>query len=338
MKRYELHDTKGIESLRPAEVTTPKPGPGQVLVRVRAVSLNYRDLLVVSGLYARGSVPVPMVPTSDGAGEVAEVGPGVEGLEPGDRVAGTFFADWVSGRLTEREMATARGGATLGMLSEYVVSAPEGLVRVPDHLSFEDAATLPCAALTAWHALFEVDPLRPGETVLVLGTGGVSIFALQLATMAGARVIVTSSSDEKLERARKLGAAATINYKARPDWEIPVREATGGRGVDRVMEVGGPGTFQKSLAALRMGGRLSLIGVLSGFTGGVEVVPILVGSLHVDGIYVGSRQMFESMNAAIAAAKLVPVIDRVFPFADAAAAYQHLRSGAHFGKVVIRID
>ena len=337
MKRWELRETNGVESLRAADAPPPKVGPGQVLVRVRAVSLNYRDLLVVSGMYP-GPLPLPLVPTSDGAGEVVEVGPGVDRWKAGDRVVATFFEGWGAGRLTEREMATARGGSTQGMLAEYVSSSADGLVRIPDALSFEDAATLPCAALTAWHALFEVDPLRPGETVLVLGTGGVSIFALQLAVMAGARVIVTSSSDEKLERARALGAAATINYKSAPDWEIPVREATGGAGVDRVMEVGGPGTFQKSLASLRMGGRLSVIGILTGFTGGVEIVPILVGSLHVDGIYVGSREMFESMNRAVARTKLAPVIDRVFPFAEAPAAYRHLRSGMHFGKVVIRVD
>jgi NADPH:quinone reductase-like Zn-dependent oxidoreductase len=337
MKRYELREANGIESLKAAEAPTPKPGPGQALVRVRAVSLNYRDLLVVSGMYP-GALPLPLVPTSDGAGEIVEVGPGVQRWKVGDRVAGTFFEAWGSGRLTEREMATARGGSTQGMLAEYVSSSADGLVRIPDHLSFEDAATLPCAALTAWHALFEVDPLRPGETVLVLGTGGVSIFALQLAVMAGANVIVTSSSDEKLERARALGATTTVNYKKVPDWEAPVREATGGMGVDRVMEVGGPGTFQKSLAALRMGGRLSVIGILTGFTGGVEVVPILVGSLHVDGIYVGSREMFESMNRAIARTKLSPVIDRVFAFAEAPAAYRYLSSATHFGKVVIRVD
>jgi NADPH:quinone reductase-like Zn-dependent oxidoreductase len=337
MKRYELRTTNGVESLKVADAPTPSPGPGQALVRVRAVSLNYRDLLVVSGMYP-GGLPLPLVPTSDGAGEVAAVGPGVDRVKVGDRVAGTFFEGWGAGRLTEREMATARGGAAQGMLAEYVSSNAEGLVRIPEHLSFDDAATLPCAALTAWHALFEVDPLRPGETVLVLGTGGVSIFALQLAVMAGAQVIVTSSSDEKLERARRLGAATTINYKRTPDWEVPVRAATGGVGVDRVIEVGGPGTFQKSLASLRLGGRLSLIGILSGFSGGVEVLPILVGSLHVDGIYVGSREMFESMNRAIARTKLSPVIDRAFSFADAPAAYEHLRSGRHFGKVVIRID
>jgi NADPH:quinone reductase-like Zn-dependent oxidoreductase len=337
MRRYELREANGIESLRAADAPTPKPGAGQALVRVRAVSLNYRDLLVVSGMYP-GALPFPLVPTSDGAGEIVEVGPGVQRWKVGDRVAGTFFEGWGSGRLTEREMATARGGSMQGMLAEYVSSSADGLVRIPDHLSFEDAATLPCAALTAWHALFEVDPLRPGETVLVLGTGGVSIFALQLAVLAGANVIVTSSSDEKLERARALGATTTINYKKVPDWETPVREATGGIGVDRVMEVGGPGTFQKSLAALRMGGRLSVIGILTGFTGGVEIIPILVGSLHVDGIYVGSREMFESMNRAIARTKLSPVIDRVFAFAEAPAAYQYLRSGMHFGKVVIRVD
>jgi len=337
MKRYELREASGIESLKTADAPTPKPGPGQALVRVHAVSLNYRDLLVVSGMYP-GALPFPLVPTSDGAGVVAEVGPGVDRLKVGDRVAGTFFEDWASGRLTEREMATARGGATQGMLAEYVLSSADALVRIPDHLSFEEAATLPCAAVTAWHALFEIDPLRPGETVLVLGTGGVSIFALQLAVMAGAHVIVTSSSDQKLERARGLGAGTVINYKTTPDWEVPVRDATGGVGVDRVIEVGGPGTIQKSLASLRLGGRLSVIGILTGFAGGVEIVPILIGSLHVDGIYVGSREMFESMNRAIAGAKLSPVIDRVFSFADAPAAYQHLRSGAHFGKVVIRVD
>ncbi len=337
MKRYELRTTKGVEGLKAADAPIASPGPGQALVRVRAVSLNYRDLLVVSGMYP-GSLPLPLVPTSDGAGEVTAIGAGVDRVKVGDRVAGTFFEGWASGRLTERDMATARGGATQGMLAEYVLSREDALVRIPDHLSFDEAATLPCAAVTAWHALFEVDPLRPGETVLVLGTGGVSIFALQFAVMAGAQVIVTSSSDQKLERARGLGATTTINYKKVPDWEIPVREATGGIGVDRVIEVGGPGTFQKSLASLRLGGRLSVIGILTGFTGGVEIVPILVGSLHVDGIYVGSREMFESMNRAITRTKLSPVIDRGFSFAEAPAAYEYLRSGAHFGKVVIRID
>jgi NADPH:quinone reductase-like Zn-dependent oxidoreductase len=337
MKKYELRPTDGIEGLKAADAPIASPGPGQALVRVHAVSLNYRDLLVISGMYP-GSLPLPLVPTSDGAGEVTAVGPGVDRVKVGDRVAGTFFEGWASGRLTERDMATARGGATQGMLAEYVLSSADALVRIPDHLSFDEAATLPCAAVTAWHALFEVDPLRPGETVLVLGTGGVSIFALQFAVMAGAQVIVTSSSDQKLERARGLGATTIINYKKTPNWEIPVRAATGGIGVDRVIEVGGPGTFQKSLASLRMGGRLSVIGILTGFSGGVEIVPILVGSLHVDGIYVGSREMFESMNSAIGRTKLSPAVDRVFSFAEAPAAYEHLRSGAHFGKVVIRID
>ncbi len=338
MRRYEIPNPTGIESLRIVEQPTPKPGLGEVLVRMRAASLNYRDLMVVSGKSARGTMPLPLVPLSDGAGEIVEVGSGVHGLAVGDRVAGAFFQSWVAGQMTERAMATARGGSAPGVLTEYLVSTVDGLVRIPDHLSYEDAATLPCAALTAWNALYEVDPLRPGETVLVLGTGGVSIFALQFAVMTGAQAIVTSSSDEKLARARSLGAFATINYAKTPNWEVAVREANGGRGVDRVMEVGGPGTFQKSLASLRMGGRLSLIGVLTGFTGGVEVVPILVGGLHVDGIYVGSKEMFESMNRAIGRAKLAPVIDRVFGFDEAPAAYRHLQSGAHFGKVVIRID
>jgi NADPH:quinone reductase-like Zn-dependent oxidoreductase len=336
MKRYEIRGSEGIDGLKRAEAPTPATGPGEVLVRVRAVSLNYRDLLVVSGMYP-GKLPQPLVPTSDGAGEIAGVGSGVKRWKVGDRVAGTFFEGWQSGRMTPADLETARGGATQGMLSEYVVSRPDALVAIPEPLSYEEAATLPCAAVTSWNALFEVDPLRPGETVLVQGTGGVSIFALQFAVASGARVIVTSSSDEKLERARALGAAVTINYAKQPDWENPVRAATGGVGVDRVIEVGGPGTFQKSLATLRLGGRLSVIGVLTGFTGGVEIVPILVGSLHVDGIYVGSRDMFDSMNRAIAEWKLRPVIDRVFEFDDAPAAYHHLRSAKHFGKIVIRV-
>ena len=336
MKRYEVRETKGIENLKIAEAPTPSAGPGEVVVRVRAVSLNYRDLLVVSGMYP-GGTPRPLVPTSDGAGEITAVGEGVRGFKVGDRVAGTFFESWSAGRLTDADLATARGGSVQGMLAEYVVSRQGGVVRIPDHLSFEEAATLPCAAVTVWHALYEIEPLRPGETVLVQGTGGVSIFALQFAVMTGARAIVTSSSDEKLEHARALGASATINYRKTPDWETAVREATGGVGVDRVIEVGGPGTFQKSLASTRMGGRISVVGVLTGFTGGVEVIPILVASLHVDGIYVGSREMFESMNRAIERAELKPVIDRVFPFDEAPAAYERLRSGTHFGKIVIQV-
>jgi NADPH:quinone reductase-like Zn-dependent oxidoreductase len=336
MKRYEIRTPGGIESLELAEAPPPAPGAGEILVRVHAVSLNYRDLLVVSGMYP-GKLSLPLVPTSDGAGEVTAVGAGVTRWKVGDRVASTFFEGWPSGRMTPDDLETARGGATQGMLAESVVSSTDAVVRIPDHLSYEEAATLPCAAVTAWNALFEIDPLRPGETVLVQGTGGVSIFALQLAVMAGARVIVTSSSDEKLERARLLGATTTINYAKQPEWENAVRQATGGVGVDRVIEVGGPGTFQKSLASLRMGGRLSVIGVLTGFTGGVEIVPILVGSLHVDGIYVGSREMFDSMNHAIAEARMKPVIDRVFAFDEARAAYQHLRSAKHFGKIVIRV-
>jgi NADPH:quinone reductase-like Zn-dependent oxidoreductase len=338
MKRYELAKVSGIDDVQLVERETPKPGPGQVLVRMRAASLNYRDLLMVSGMYARGGLPLPLVPVSDGAGEIVEVADGVTRAKPGDRVVLTFFEGWSGGSLTEREMGTARGGARPGVLSEFVVSPEDALLPIPAHLSFEEAATLPCAALTAWQALAEIAPAIPGETVLALGTGGVSIFALQLAKLLGARVILTSSSDDKLARARALGADETINYKTTPDWEKAVRELTVGRGVDRVIEVGGPGTFQKSIASLRMGGRLALIGVLGGLTGGVEILPILLGCLHVDGVYVGSREMFERMNRAVELAKLRPVIDRTFPFDEAPAAYRHLQSGAHFGKIVIRIS
>ena len=337
MRCYEIAKAAGIEDVRMVERETPKAGPGQVLVRMRAVSLNYRDLLVVGGLYARGGMPLPLIPVSDGAGDVVDVGAGVTRVGSGDRVVLTFFEDWHAGAFTERATASARGGTRQGVLAEYVVSPEDAMLPIPEHLSYEEAATLPCAALTAWNALTEITPTLPGETVLALGTGGVSMFSLQLAKLAGARVILTSSSDEKLARARALGADETVNYKSNPDWEKTVRELTDGRGVDRVIEVGGPGTFQKSLASLRAGGRLALIGVLGGLTGGVEVLPILLGCLHVDGVYVGSREMFERMNRAIALAKLRPVIDRTFPFAEAPAAYRHLQSGAHFGKVVIRV-
>jgi NADPH:quinone reductase-like Zn-dependent oxidoreductase len=335
MRAYRIHEANGLDALKREDLPEPVPGHGQVVVRVKAVSLNYRDLLVIKGGYSR-NLPLPLVPLSDGAGEVAAVGPGVTRFKPGDRVAGCFFSQWADGPIDETAAKSARGGAVDGMLAEQVVLPEGGIVRVPDHLSDEEAATLPCAALTAWHGLIEAGKLKAGETVLIQGTGGVSLFALQFARMAGARVIATSSSDAKLSRVRELGASDGINYKTTPDWDVATRNLTEGKGVDHVVEVGGAGTLPRSFKAVKLGGQISLIGVLTG-GGEVDPRPLLMKNIRLQGIYVGSRAMFEAMNRAISLHKLKPVIDRVFPFEQAADAYKHLESGSHFGKVVIRI-
>jgi len=331
---YRLHDYGGPGALVREELPDPVPGPGEVLVRLRAASVNYRDLLVAKGLYSR-HLPLPLIPLSDGAGEVAEVGPGVRKFRPGDRVAAAFMPGWHAGELTEEAAATALGGAVDGVLAEARVFPQDGLVSLPEHLSYEEASTLPCAAVTAWHALMVGRTLTPGETVLVQGTGGVSIFALQFARLAGARVIATSSKDEKLERVVRMGASDGINYRTTPDWDKSARALTGGRGVDHVVEVGGPGTLSRSLRAVSLAGRVSLIGVLSG--GDVNILPAVMKGVQVQGIYVGSRAMFEAMNRALTLHQLHPVVDRVFAFDEAPAALAYLESGAHFGKVVIRI-
>ncbi|MEJ1931385.1 NAD(P)-dependent alcohol dehydrogenase [Nostoc sp. NIES-2111] len=333
MKAYEIASGKGIDALKLCGRSQPQPSAGQVLVQVRANSLNYRDLLVVEGAYA--SAQYPLIPLSDGAGDVVAVGEGVTRVKVGDRVAAIFFQDWISDSLTREKMKSDLGGGIDGMLAEYVVLNQEGLVILPDHLSYADGATLPCAAVTAWHSLVTKGNISADDTVLLLGTGGVSIFALQFAKIYGARVIITSGSDEKLAQARQLGADETINYKTTPDWEKKVYELTGRTGVDHVIEVGGAGTLPKSLQAIRISGRVSLIGVLSGRGNTIDPMPILFKSLTVQGIYVGSREMFEAMNQVISQHQLQPIIDRVFPFTEAPAAYNYLKSGAHFGKVVI---
>jgi len=336
MKAFELKEKFGIDSLTITERAKPQPGPGQVLLQMEAWSLNYRDLMLVKGTY-NPKLRLPCVPLSDGAGTVAEVGAGVTRVKPGDRVTGIFMQQWIAGEPTEAKGRSALGGGGPGMLAEYVVLHEDGVVQAPEHLTEEEAATLPCAAVTAWHALITEGNLKAGDSVLVQGTGGVSLFALQFALLSGARVIVTSSSDAKLERAMKLGASAGINYKTTPEWDKAVRQLTHDQGVDHVVEVGGAGTLPRSFRAVRMGGRISLIGVLTGNTAEVNPTPILMKNIRVQGIYVGSREMFEAMNRAIGLHKLQPVVDRVFPFADAPAAFRYLESGAHFGKVCIRI-
>ena len=333
MKRFEIISDGGIDALNLAETDVPTPGPGEVLVKVQANCINYRDLSIVEDPGPR-NISYPRVPNSDGAGEVVEVGEGVTRFKAGDRVAGTFFQRWIGGSITADAMASALGGALDGVLSEYAVLSEDGLVIVPDHLSPIEAATLPCAALTAWHALVELG-LRAGDTVLVLGTGGVSIFALQFAVMHGARVIITSSSDEKLARARDLGAWQTVNYRDTPDWDAAVLDLTDGFGVDRVVEVGGGGTLQRSLESVRIGGTVSLIGVLT--RGEIDPLPVMGKSIRLQGIYVGSRTMFDSMNKAISVHQMRPAIDRQFEFEDARAAYHHMRGTAHFGKIVIGV-
>lgn len=335
MRVYEIRESFGIDHLGLAGRERPSPGRGQALVRVRAVSLNYRDLLVVKGLY-NPKIPLPFTPFSDGAGEVIAVGEGVSRVVVGDRVAGIFMQDWLAGELTETKAMSSLGGGRQGMLAEYVVLDEDGLVQVPEHLSYEEAATLPCAAVTAWHALME-SGLRPGERVLLLGTGGVSIFSLQFTLMAGAEAIITSSSDEKLAKASQIGATHGINYNAVPEWDKRVRGLTGGRGVDLVVEVGGAGTLPQSLKAVRTGGRISLIGVLTGASGEINPRPIVMKKICMQGIFVGSREMFESMNRAISLHSLRPVIDRVFPFEEAGDALRYMESGAHFGKICISL-
>jgi NADPH:quinone reductase-like Zn-dependent oxidoreductase len=335
MKAYRLHELSGPGGLRLDDLPDPVPGPGQVLIRLQACSLNYRDLHVCKGLY-NPKLRLPCVPVSDGAGEVVSTGAGATRFQPGQRVVASFMPGWVEGPPDEEKARSALGGGGDGLLTELAVLPEQGLVPIPEHLSFEEAATLPCAAVTAWNALVENGGIKPGDSVLVQGTGGVSIFALQFARLAGARVIVTSKSDAKLARAIEMGASDGINYKAIPDWDKRARVLTGGKGVDMIVEVGGAATLPMSLKAVRMGGYIALIGVLSG-GGDVNPVPILMKSIRAQGIFVGSRRMFEAMNRAIETAKLHPVIDRVFSFDQAREAMTYMESGEHFGKIVIRL-
>jgi NADPH:quinone reductase-like Zn-dependent oxidoreductase len=332
MRAYTL-TAFGLDHLTLAERPVPAPGPGQVRVRVRAVSLNYRDLLVARGQY-NPRMPLPRVPCSDAVGEVSEVGAGVASVKVGDRVCGTFFQDWDDGPLTEAAARSALGGDIDGVLAEEVVLAERGVVPAPAHLSFEEAATLPCAALTAWNAL-TTDFDAAGQSVLLQGTGGVSVFALQFAAALGARAYITSGSDAKLTRAMGLGAVAGVNYHTNPDWDKWARQQTGGAGVDLVVEVGGAGTLERSIRAVRYGGRIALIGVLA--AGTFNPVGLLMRGVTVRGIFVGSRAMFVAMNRFVEEHAIRPVVDRTFPFDQAADAFRYLESAAHFGKVVIRV-
>lgn len=336
MKRWTLTPGGGLETLSLESCADPSPGPGEVVVRVRAASLNYRDLVVAKATYSRAVKKAGLVPCSDGAGEVEAVGPGVTALRPGDHVAGLFFPGWLSGPPTPQSCAQGLGAEVDGMLAERVALPAQAVVPFPSGYSFEEGACLPCAALTAWHALFERVPLRPGQAVLALGSGGVSVFALQMARAAGARALVTTGSPEKTERLRALGADAVVD-RTRPDWEKAVKEATGGRGVDHVVETGGGGTLEKSVACLAPGGHIALLGVLAGPGSLSNPFLLVVKNATVSGIFVGSRDHFARMNRFLEAHRIRPVVDRTFPLEEAPAAFRHLESGAHLGKVVITL-
>ena len=332
MKVWQVAREWSIDGMELAEQPVPEPGAGEVAVRMRAASLNYRDLLTVQG--QGGAYKLPLIPFSDGAGEVIAVGDGVTRVAVGDRVCPMFFQSWFDGGPSAANRRLALGGTRPGVLQEVMVLNAEGVTRIPAHLSFVEAAALPCAGLTAWRALFEEAQLRPGEIVLVQGTGGVSIFALQFAKLAGATVIVTSSSDEKLERAKALGADHTINYRAVPEWGKAAADWAGG-GVDHVVEVGGKDTFRQSIEAVRVGGTILVIGVLSGFAQEIAIPSIFSKNLHVIGLSVGSRKMFEGMASAIARNGLRPVIDRTFDFGEVPEALRLMERGGHFGKIVV---
>lgn len=338
MKVYEIQKgSTSFDGLRQSERPEPTPGPHQVKVRVRACSLNYRDLAVATGNYFGGVVSKDLIPLSDGAGEVAAVGDGVTRFKPGDRVASTFFQVWIDGPPAFGKWHALGANPVDGMLAEYVVLHEDGLVALPERLSFEEGATLPCAGVTAWNALFVSGKrVKAGDNVLVLGTGGVSMLALQFARAAGARVIATSSSDEKLARAKKLGAADGINYRTHPDWEKEVMRITHGHGADIVIEVGGVGTLMKSMQSLAFLGKIALIGVLTR-EGDTNPHMLMMKGGDLQGIFVGNRAMFEDMLRSIVANRIHPVIDRTFEFGEAREAYDYLAAGKHFGKVIVKV-
>ncbi|KAL9648831.1 hypothetical protein ABK040_003762 [Willaertia magna] len=343
-KVYRLKQT-GFDNLRIVEEKVPTPKRGQVLVKLKATSLNFRDAMVVSGQYPSVNFREEeggLIPLSDGAGEVIEIGEDVKEFKVGDRVCGTFHQEWQDGELKQEYLTNVLGGTANGVLAQYRVFEEKGLIKVPSNLSYEEAATLPCAALTAWHALTHngIQSVGPNQTVLILGTGGVSVFGIQFAKAAGARVIVTSSSDEKLEKAKQLGASNVINYNTHKDWHKQVRELTNGKGVDHILEIGGKGTLEQSLKSIRIGGQVHMIGVLAaGASTNFDVgTGVLFSSAILKGILVGSRGMFESMNKAIEINDIHPVIDKVFEFNEAKEAYQYLLSQKHIGKIVIRVD
>lgn len=336
MRQYRLQKHGTGYQLELTSTPVPDIAADQILVKVHATSLNRRDIYVMQGRYP-GPEYTGRVPLSDGAGEVIAVGNKVTHFKVGDRVAGTFFTNWDGGKFAASALSSARGGAVDGMLSEMIVATENSLVKIPAHLSFEEAATLPCAALTAWNGLFKAGNMQTGEYVLLEGTGGVSTFGLLFSAAVGAKPIITSSRDEKLEKARNMGAIGTANYRTNPDWPDEVRKITGGKGVDHVLEVGGEETMPLAIRSLADGGHIAIIGGLSGFGASIRTRDLLLRSASASGIYVGSREDFEAMNALIEEHKIRPLIDKVFSFEDAPAAYKYMQNASFMGKIVIKI-
>jgi NADPH:quinone reductase-like Zn-dependent oxidoreductase len=336
MKVFEIRDDWGFDHLQPGTRPDPRPEPGQVLLRMKAASLNFRDLVVPNRGYGAFTGNLPLIPISDGVGEVIEAGAGVARVKVGDRVCPCFNQAWIGGEPDLERLTRTLGGPIDGTMAELMCLPAEGVVRVPAYLTDEQAATLPCAALTAWSALVTYDRLGPGARVLVQGTGGVALFALAFAKLAGCHVTVISSSDDKLARAKTLGADAGINYTTTPEWAKATREITGGRGYDHIVELGGEKTLPQSLRAIRPGGTISMIGVLSGSTLSAPLGLVVTRQVRLQGITVGSRDGFEAMMRALEQHHLVPVVDRVFAFEELKEAMEALKRGAHFGKICIR--
>jgi NADPH:quinone reductase-like Zn-dependent oxidoreductase len=333
MRAVVLESAYGLDNLRVIEKPDPTPGPGQIVVDIKAATLNYRDLVTVTASSGR----TPFTPCSDGAGVVSAIGDGVTRVKVGDHVAPLFFQGWFTGDPTPEGRRDALGGTLDGVLQQKVLLSEQGVTPVPAGYTDEEAATLPCAGLTAWRGLVVEGKVKSGDVVVVQGTGGVSIFALQFAKAAGATVIITSSSDEKLERAKALGADHLVNYRSTPDWAKEVRRITGNRGADHVIEVGGAGTFEQSLSAIRLGGKIAVIGILGGFVKDLNVATIFSSNAFIHGISVGSRDHFESMTRAIEATGIKPVIDRRFSLDEARDAFECMKAGAHFGKIVVTV-
>jgi NADPH:quinone reductase-like Zn-dependent oxidoreductase len=336
MRVFQIQDDWGMDHLQLATRPDPTPGPGQVLLRMKAASLNYRDLVVPNRGYGSFTGTLPLIPISDGVGEVVEVGAGVTRVKVGDRVCPCFHQGWLAGEPDLERLTQSLGGPIDGVMADLMCLPERGVVKAPPHLNDEEAATLPCAALTAWSAVVTYDSLRPGSHVLVQGTGGVALFAIQFAKLLGAHVTVISSSDWKLERAKVLGADAGINYTTTAEWWRRAREITGGRGFDHIVELGGEKTLPQSLRAVRPGGTLSMIGVLSGSNLAAPLGLIVTRKVRLQGITVGHRDGFEAMMRAVEQHRVRPVVDRAFEFSELKEALAYLNSGGHYGKVCLR--
>jgi NADPH:quinone reductase-like Zn-dependent oxidoreductase len=334
MRAVALETAYGLDNLQLVERPEPTPGPGQIVVDIAAATLNYRDLATVTAPRGR----TPFIPCSDGAGVVSAIGDGVSRVQVGDHVAALFFQNWFAGDPTPQKLGSALGGSLDGVLQQKVLLSEQGVTPVPKGYSDEEAATLPCAGLTAWRGLVIEGKVKSGDVVVAQGTGGVSIFGLQFAKAAGATVIITSSSDEKLERAKALGADYLVNYRSTPDWAKEVRRITDGRGADHVIEVGGAGTFEQSLRAIRLGGKIAVIGILGGFVKDLNVAAIFGSNAYIHGVTVGSREHFESMTRAIEANGIKPVIDKRFTLDESRDAFESMQAGAHFGKIVVGVS